>query len=80
MSDSNVLTEASQTTPTTPSQALAPRKGSRRREEVYKVLFVVPAALAIVALFGYPVVKNLMMSFQDYSLRTFFTGKAPWVG
>jgi multiple sugar transport system permease protein len=26
------------------------------------------------------VVKNLVMSFQDYSLRTFFTGEAPWVG
>ena len=25
-------------------------------------------------------VKNLVMSFQDYTLRTFFTGKAPWVG
>jgi multiple sugar transport system permease protein len=45
-----------------------------------KVLFVVPAALTIVALFGYPVVKNLIMSFQNYTLRTFFTGKAPWVG
>jgi len=44
------------------------------------VLFVVPAALAIIALFGYPVVKNLTMSFQQYTLRTFFTGKAPWVG
>jgi multiple sugar transport system permease protein len=44
------------------------------------VLFVVPAALTIVALFGYPVVKNLIMSFQNYTLRTFFTGKAPWVG
>ncbi len=41
---------------------------------------MVPAALAIVALFGYPVVKNLTMSFQEYTLRTFFTGKAPWVG
>ena len=34
----------------------------------------------MVALFGYPVVKNLTMSFQDYSLKTFFTGKAPFVG
>ena len=41
---------------------------------------MVPAALALVALFGYPVVKNLIMSFQDYGLRTFFTGEAPWVG
>src|SRR3954451_10082249 len=49
-------------------------------EGIARVLFVVPAALAIAALFGYPVVKNLVMSFQDYSLRTFFTGEAPWVG
>ncbi|TCC54191.1 sugar ABC transporter permease [Kribbella capetownensis] len=34
----------------------------------------------MVALFGYPVVKNLLMSLQDYGLRTFFTGAAPWVG
>jgi multiple sugar transport system permease protein len=26
------------------------------------------------------VLKNLMMSLQDYGLRTFFTGDAPWVG
>jgi multiple sugar transport system permease protein len=41
---------------------------------------VVPAGLAIVVLFGYPVLKNLVMSFQDYTLATFFTGEAPWVG
>jgi len=51
-----------------------------RREAIAKVLFVVPAALAIVFLFGYSVVKNLIMSFQDYGLRTFFTGRADWIG
>lgn len=56
------------------------RRGGRRREQIAKVLFVVPAALTIVALFGYPVVKNFAMSFQEYTLRTFFTGKAPFVG
>ena len=81
MSDSNLLTAASTeaataTRPPTP----APRKGGWRREEIAKVLFVVPAFLAIVALFGYPVIKNLTMSFQEYTLRTFFTGRAPWVG
>ncbi|GAA0910305.1 ABC transporter permease [Virgisporangium aurantiacum] len=59
--------------------APAPRWG-RRGERIAEILFVVPAALAIAVLFGYPVVKNLVMSFQDYSLRTFFTGEAPWVG
>ena len=81
MSDSNLLTAASteaatSTRPPTP----APRRGGWRREEIAKVLFVVPAFLAIVALFGYPVIKNLTMSFQEYTLRTFFTGRAPWVG
>jgi multiple sugar transport system permease protein len=59
--------------------ASAPRTG-RRGEKVAEILFVVPATLAIAVLFGYPVVKNLIMSFQDYGLRTFFTGEAPWVG
>jgi len=81
VSDSKMLTDAStQATTATRSSPPAPRKGGRRREEVYKVLFVVPAALVIAALFGYPVVKNLTMSFQEYTLRTFFTGEAPWVG
>lgn len=52
----------------------------RRGEELTKLLFVLPAAVAMVALFGYPVVKNLLMSLQDYGLRTFFTGQAPFVG
>ena len=65
--------------PTPPTSALARRSG-RRREEVAKLLFVAPAALAMVLLFGYPIVKNLLMSFQDYTLRTFFTGRAPFVG
>ena len=44
------------------------------------MLFVVPAAVAMILLFGYPIIKNLMMSIQDYSLKTFFTGEAPFVG
>jgi multiple sugar transport system permease protein len=78
MSDADVLTASDSTTAarSTPT----PRRGGRRREQIIKELFVVPAALTIVALFGYPVVKNLIMSFQNYTLRTFFTGKAPWVG
>jgi multiple sugar transport system permease protein len=78
MSDAKTLTAATGVldAPAGPTRA---RQG-RRREGVAKLLFVVPAALAIVALFGYPVVKNLLMSFQEYTLKTFFTGQAPWVG
>src|SRR4051812_38564356 len=56
------------------------RQRGRRGENLTKVLFVLPAVLAMAALFGYPVVKNLVMSLQDYGLRTFFTGQAPFVG
>lgn len=80
MSDAQTLTTVSRTSSPTPKPASAPRRGGRRREEITKVLFVVPAALAIVALFGYPVVKNVLMGFQDYGLKTFFTGRAPFVG
>ena len=43
-------------------------------------LFIAPAVLFVAVFFGYPVVKNVLMSFQDYTTRTFFTGEAPWVG
>jgi multiple sugar transport system permease protein len=81
MSATRTLTPAPPTAARTPDDTSgARRRGGRRLEEVTKVLFVVPAALAIALLFGYPVVKNLVMSFQDYGLKTFFTGEAPFVG
>ncbi len=56
-----------------------PRRG-KSRERWAQWLFLTPAILYVIAFFGYPVVKNLVMSFQDYTTRTFFTGEAPWVG
>lgn len=61
----------------------APRpraRSGRIRERVAQWLFLLPAIVYVIAFFGYPVVKNLVMSFQDYTTRTFFTGEAPWVG
>jgi multiple sugar transport system permease protein len=51
-----------------------------RRDDVVKLMFIVPAAIYVLLFFGYPIVKNLMMSFQEYTTKTFFTGEAPWVG
>lgn len=62
-----------------PSPA-APRPRRIRRDSIVKAMFVVPAALYILLFFGYPVVKNLTMSLQEYTTKTFFTGEAPWVG
>ncbi|UKA70711.1 carbohydrate ABC transporter permease [Arthrobacter sp. FW306-06-A] len=59
------------------------KKAGRPRfseENIAKVLFVVPAGIYLALFFGYPVLKNITMSFQAYTTKTFFTGVAPWVG
>jgi multiple sugar transport system permease protein len=66
------------------SQA-APEEPLRRRrrpstERIVQWAFLAPAVIYIGLFFGYPIVKNVVMSFQDYTTKTFFTGEAPWVG
>lgn len=56
------------------------RRARPSRETVARLLFVAPAALYLLLFFGYPVVKNVTMSLQAYTTKTFFTGEAPWVG
>jgi len=64
-----------------PVRASRPRpRGGVRRETFAQWLFLAPAIVYVVVFFGYPVVKNLVMSFQEYTTKTFFTGEAPWVG
>ena len=67
-----------------PQPAPRPVRPGQRRAQLLagttRWLFVIPAAIFVAVFFGYPVVKNVVMSFQDYTTRTFFTGEAPWVG
>ncbi|RIX26395.1 carbohydrate ABC transporter permease [Amnibacterium setariae] len=56
------------------------RSRARLASGVTRWLFIAPAVVFVAVFFGYPVVKNVLMSFQDYTTRTFFTGEAPWVG
>ncbi|WP_235931656.1 MULTISPECIES: carbohydrate ABC transporter permease [Actinomyces] len=56
------------------------RRAMRLKEELAKWTFLAPALLFLVLFFGYPIVKNVMMSVQEYTTRTFYTGEAPWVG
>ncbi len=63
-----------------PSVLASKGVSSRRRERFLEMLFLVPAIVFILAFFGYPVVKNVVMGFQDYTVKSFFTGEAPWVG
>lgn len=43
-------------------------------------LFMAPAILYVVLFFAYPLFNNVVMSFQDYTTKTFYNGEAPWVG
>nr|WP_236041333.1 sugar ABC transporter permease [Streptomyces sp. Y2F8-2] len=43
-------------------------------------MFLVPAVTYLLLFFGYPIVKNVVMSFQQYTTTTFYTGAAPFAG
>ncbi|MET7493266.1 sugar ABC transporter permease [Streptomyces sp900116325] len=43
-------------------------------------MYIMPAAAYLLLFFGYPIVKNIVMSFQQYTTTTFYTGAAPFVG
>ncbi|WP_022884721.1 carbohydrate ABC transporter permease [Glaciibacter superstes] len=51
-----------------------------RRRQLFAWLFIAPAIVYVAIFFGYPIVNNLTMSFQDFTTTTFYTGEAPWVG
>jgi multiple sugar transport system permease protein len=57
-----------------------PRRRRRHGSQITRWLYVVPAAIYLALFFGYPIVKNITMSFQNYTTATFYTGVAPWVG
>lgn len=60
--------------------ASTPQRKRRRPRRLTRWLFVAPAVVFVLVFFGYPIVQNAVMSLQDYTTATFFTGFAPWVG
>jgi multiple sugar transport system permease protein len=42
--------------------------------------FLVPAWAYVACFYAYPLFTNLRMGFQDYTVTSFYTGSAPWVG
>ena len=63
-----------------PAQAKRGGIAGRRRQRAVQLAFLLPAAVYLVPFFGFPVVKNILMGFQHYTTKTFFTGSAPWAG
>jgi multiple sugar transport system permease protein len=65
---------------TRPAKVDGPRRRLRITRYVTRWLFVAPAIIFVGVFFGYPIVKNVTMSLQNYTTTTFYTGEAPWVG
>ncbi|MEU9203747.1 sugar ABC transporter permease [Streptomyces sp. NPDC048332] len=55
-------------------------RSAKRRRTLAQWGFIAPAVIFMALFFGYPLVRNIVMSFQDYSPSTFFTGEAPFNG
>lgn len=53
---------------------------ARFPERLAQWMYIVPAGTYLLLFFGCPVVKNIVMSFQQYTITTFYTGTAPFVG
>jgi multiple sugar transport system permease protein len=67
-------------TPGTERTARAGWWSPRGRERLLQLGFLLPAVAYLALFFGYPVVQNVVMAFQEYTTATFYTGEAPWVG
>ncbi|OAH13554.1 inner membrane ABC transporter permease protein YcjO [Streptomyces jeddahensis] len=68
-------------TGSTPSPAGAGIRGKRNAGALLPYLLIAPAFVAIAAVFVWPLIKTVIMSFQDVGRRELWTGDpAPWVG
>jgi multiple sugar transport system permease protein len=52
----------------------------QRRDRLVGLLFLVPAAVYLVAFYAYPLLYNIFMSVTRYTAKSFVTGEAPFVG
>ncbi|MFI5754616.1 carbohydrate ABC transporter permease [Streptomyces sp. NPDC051569] len=75
------MTTVTTDTPVKPQPGIPLETQPRRTKgSALRWLFVAPALVYMLAFFGYPLVRNVIMSFQHYTPQTFFTGKAPFNG
>jgi multiple sugar transport system permease protein len=56
------------------------RRLALRRDRLTYWAFLAPALLYLVAFFAYPVMRNVLISFQNYSITSLYTGQAPFAG
>ena len=52
----------------------------KRREQLTTFLFLVPVIVFVLVFYGYPILNNILMSFQRFTAKSFVTGEAPFIG
>ncbi|GAA2080907.1 sugar ABC transporter permease [Pseudolysinimonas kribbensis] len=57
-----------------------PRGSARRRRWVAPVILMAPAMVVLAVILGYPLVRLVLNSFQDFGLHALFTGQNEWIG
>jgi multiple sugar transport system permease protein len=62
--------------------AHSPRKMSswKRREQLVSLLFLAPVVIFVLVFYVYPILNNILMSFQRFTAKSFVTGDAPFIG
>jgi N,N'-diacetylchitobiose transport system permease protein len=73
------LTQAPETAPVTPPRT-DPAVRDSRLARLTPYGLIGPALIAFAAVLGYPIVRLIWLSLQDFGPRSLFTGEAPFVG
>ena len=66
--------------PSVAPPATASVAAARRRVALTPYVLLAPAAVVLALVIGYPLVRLVLISFQDYGLRALFTGRTRWTG
>lgn len=59
---------------------MRPARNGLSRNRAAPAVLLAPAGVVLAAVLGYPLVRLLVNSFQDYGLRALFTGTTRWIG
>lgn len=54
--------------------------GWKRRYQLVGLAFLLPAVIFVAIFYIYPILLNVMISFEKYTARSFVTGEAPFIG
>jgi multiple sugar transport system permease protein len=68
------------TRPLSPTAPITRRRRTFDRAALIRLGFIVPALAYTVAFFGYPLVQNIILSFQDFQISSVYSGTAPFNG